>query len=298
MLSENLSKTEAQQKRALKPKDFSENIRVSDMTVRSLTASIISPWCHITDAQVAAGSRREKWPDSSHKSESTPRLHQVKPHFLCDFIISCPAELTRLATTEIILVKFSPSKQIRKRSGAVVFTFVFLLPYPPGHGSVGPLFELRVRWEAIPHDIGRVVLVPQLRTALKQEVYDEELYASIQACEESTDVETRKEWKSFSEKLTFTSQGLPTLSLLLFSNWIPQSTCSVWWNVFFKVLLRLLHLIDRALCLDQTTKYFLVTTVTVSDIAIAVAPILAEWETGDTPNTSLTNHRSKTWASL
>lgn len=74
-----------------------------------------------------------------------------------------------------------------------MFTFVLLLPYPPGHSGVGPLFELRVRREAVPHDIGRVILVPQLRTALKQEVYDEEFYASIQACEESTDAETRKE---------------------------------------------------------------------------------------------------------
>lgn len=87
-----------------------------------------------------------------------------------------------------------------------MFTFVLLLPYPPGHSGVGPLFELRVRREALPHDIGRVVLVPQFRTAFKQEVYDEELYASIQACEESTDAETRKNEKSFFEKLTFTSQ--------------------------------------------------------------------------------------------
>ena len=54
-------------------------------------------------------------------------------------------------------------------------------PYPPGHRGVGPLFELRVCGKAVPHDERRVVLVPQLRTALKQEVYDEELDAGIQA---------------------------------------------------------------------------------------------------------------------
>lgn len=58
---------------------------------------------------------------------------------------------------------------------------VFLLPYPSGHSGIGPLFELRVCGQAVPHDIRRVVLVAQLRTALKQEVYDEELYTSIQA---------------------------------------------------------------------------------------------------------------------
>lgn len=60
----------------------------------------------------------------------------------------------------------------------------FVRPYPPRHGGVAPLFELGIRREAVPHDVRRVVLVPQLRTALKQEVYDEELYAPIQACED------------------------------------------------------------------------------------------------------------------
>lgn len=78
-----------------------------------------------------------------------------------------------------------------------MFTFVLLLPYPPGHSGVGPLFELRVRREAVPHDIGRVVLVPQLRTALKQEVYDEELYASIQACEERQERNENPSLKSY-----------------------------------------------------------------------------------------------------
>lgn len=55
-------------------------------------------------------------------------------------------------------------------------------PYPPRHGGVASLFELGIRREAVPHNVGRVVLVPQLRTALEQEVYDEELYAAIQAC--------------------------------------------------------------------------------------------------------------------
>lgn len=59
--------------------------------------------------------------------------------------------------------------------------FVFLPPYPPRHSGVGPLFELRVRGKAVPHDVGRVVLVPQLRTALEQEIYDEELDTGVQA---------------------------------------------------------------------------------------------------------------------
>lgn len=56
-----------------------------------------------------------------------------------------------------------------------------LLPYPSGHSGIGPLFELRVCGEAVPHNVGCVVLVPQLWTTLKQEVYDEELYAGVQA---------------------------------------------------------------------------------------------------------------------
>lgn len=59
--------------------------------------------------------------------------------------------------------------------------YVILAPYPSGHSSVGPLFELRVCGKAVPHDVGCVVLVPQLRTALKQEVYDEELDTGVQA---------------------------------------------------------------------------------------------------------------------
>ncbi len=58
---------------------------------------------------------------------------------------------------------------------------MFLPPYPPRHSGVGPLFELRVCGKAVPHDVGRVVLVPQLWTALKQEVYDEEFDTGIQA---------------------------------------------------------------------------------------------------------------------
>ena len=57
----------------------------------------------------------------------------------------------------------------------------FFLPYPSGHSGVGPLFELRICGKAVPHDVGCVVLVPQLWTALKQEVYDEELDTGIQA---------------------------------------------------------------------------------------------------------------------
>lgn len=53
--------------------------------------------------------------------------------------------------------------------------------YPPRHGGVGPLFELGVRGEAVPHDVGGVVLVPQLWAALKQEVYDEEFDAAVEA---------------------------------------------------------------------------------------------------------------------
>lgn len=57
----------------------------------------------------------------------------------------------------------------------------FCPAYPSGHSGVGPLFELRVCGKAVPHDVGRVVLVPQLRTALEQEVYDEELDTGVQA---------------------------------------------------------------------------------------------------------------------
>lgn len=57
----------------------------------------------------------------------------------------------------------------------------FMPPYPPGHSGVGPLFKLRVCGKAVPHDVGCVVLVPQLWTALKQEVYDEELDTGVQA---------------------------------------------------------------------------------------------------------------------
>lgn len=68
--------------------------------------------------------------------------------------------------------------------------------YPPRHGGVAPLFELGVRREAVPHDVGRVVLVPQLRTALEQEVYDKELYAAVQAYEDRGQTQTRRrEWK-------------------------------------------------------------------------------------------------------
>lgn len=58
------------------------------------------------------------------------------------------------------------------------------LPYPPRHSGVGPLFELGVGGKAVPHDVGSVVFVPELRAALKQEVYDEELDAGVQACRE------------------------------------------------------------------------------------------------------------------
>lgn len=69
----------------------------------------------------------------------------------------------------------------QQRADTVVYMYVFLLPYPSGHSGIGPLFELRVCGKAVPHDVGCVILVPQLRTALKQEVYNEELYTSIQA---------------------------------------------------------------------------------------------------------------------
>jgi len=69
----------------------------------------------------------------------------------------------------------------QQRAETGVGVYAFQPPYPPQHGGVGPLFELRVRGEAVPHDEGRVVLVPQLRTALEQEVYDEELNAGVQA---------------------------------------------------------------------------------------------------------------------
>lgn len=49
----------------------------------------------------------------------------------------------------------------------------------------------------MPHDVRRVVLVPQLRTALEQEVYDEELDAAIQACEDRGGEVSRNEGKSF-----------------------------------------------------------------------------------------------------
>lgn len=54
-------------------------------------------------------------------------------------------------------------------------------PYPPRHSGVGPLLELRISRKAVPHDEGRVVLIPQLWTALEQEIYDEELDAGVQA---------------------------------------------------------------------------------------------------------------------
>lgn len=60
----------------------------------------------------------------------------------------------------------------------------WVLPYPPRQSGVAPLFELGIRWEAVPHNVRRVILVSQLWTALEQEVYDEELYAAIQACED------------------------------------------------------------------------------------------------------------------
>lgn len=68
-----------------------------------------------------------------------------------------------------------------KQQRADTDLYVFIPPYPSGHSGVGPLFELRVCGQAVPHDVGCVVLVPQLRTALKQEVYDEELDTGIQA---------------------------------------------------------------------------------------------------------------------
>lgn len=58
---------------------------------------------------------------------------------------------------------------------------VFLPSYPSRDGGVDPLFELRVCGEAVPHDVRGVVLVSQLRAALKQEVYDKEFDAAIQA---------------------------------------------------------------------------------------------------------------------
>lgn len=57
---------------------------------------------------------------------------------------------------------------------------MFLSSYPSRHGGVDPLFELRVCGEAVPHDVRGVVLVSQLRAALKQEVYDKEFDAAIQ----------------------------------------------------------------------------------------------------------------------
>lgn len=57
---------------------------------------------------------------------------------------------------------------------------MFLPSYPSRDGGVDPLFELRVCGEAVPHDVRGVVLVSQLRAALKQEVYDKEFDAAIQ----------------------------------------------------------------------------------------------------------------------
>lgn len=68
----------------------------------------------------------------------------------------------------------------QQRAATDAYMYVFLPPYPPRHSGVGPLFELGVCGKAVPHDVGRVVLVPQLRTALKQEVYDEELDTGVQ----------------------------------------------------------------------------------------------------------------------
>lgn len=72
---------------------------------------------------------------------------------------------------------------------------VCVASYPAGHGGVGPLLELRVSGEAVPHDVGRVILVPQLGAALEQEVYDEELDAGVQAWDEVKDGDKIRENK-------------------------------------------------------------------------------------------------------
>lgn len=85
-------------------------------------------------------------------------------------------------------------------------------PYPPRHSGVAPLFELGIRREAVPHDVRRVVLVPQLRTALEQEVYNEELYAAIQACKDrGGEVSGRKIILIFGGPICFTFMFLDKL---------------------------------------------------------------------------------------
>lgn len=57
------------------------------------------------------------------------------------------------------------------------------MSYPSGQGGTAALFKLGVCGQVIPHDVRRVVLVPQLGTALKQEVDDEEFDACVQPCQ-------------------------------------------------------------------------------------------------------------------
>ena len=52
--------------------------------------------------------------------------------------------------------------------------------YPSVKGRGSPILELGVGGQAGPDDVGRVVLGPQLGTALVEEVDDEELNASVQ----------------------------------------------------------------------------------------------------------------------
>jgi len=69
--------------------------------------------------------------------------------------------------------------------------------YPPRQGGVGPLFELGVGGKTVPHYERCVILVPKLWTALKQEVYDEELDAGIHTCREENQEQKCKGWKKW-----------------------------------------------------------------------------------------------------
>lgn len=59
----------------------------------------------------------------------------------------------------------------------------FWLSYPSGHGRIAALFKLGVCGQVIPHNVRCVILVPQLGTALKQEVDDEEFDTRVQTCQ-------------------------------------------------------------------------------------------------------------------
>ena len=85
----------------------------------------------------------------------------------------------------VSLGKREPVRGGSKRGDKDMFMCVFWPSYPPRHSGVSPLFELWVSGKADPHYVRCVILVPQLWTALKKEVYDEELDAGIQAWRET-----------------------------------------------------------------------------------------------------------------